>query len=256
MTLNLPFTVLTPTGDRFWCLKLLAKRLMAQTYPGPVEWVVVDDGVTNAAPRALAEIGDSTLANHGIVCYYVRRDPVPADSGAVSLGKNLKAALNIASSQWLTVFEDDDSYSPTHLDTLHARLQKADIVGTIFQKYYHLPTKSYRIYRNRGSALCSTAFRSDLLPIFKKAIKEGIKGKNKGYDARFWRMTRKDPFIQDNYEPATDTCIGMKSLPGRSGIGVGHKPRQYQPDPNFRVLKEWCGENAQDYIKMWERCFS
>ena len=43
-----------------------------------------------------------------------------------------------------------------------------------------------------------------------------------------------------------DLAIGIKGLPGRPGIGIGHKPiYQIQPDSDMLVLKKLIGE---DYI--------
>ena len=249
-------SVITPTGDRYTCLNLLAYRMLGQTIlkSKNIRWIIVDDGQSDSAERAIADVGWEILEDARVYTYFVRRTKKGPESGPVSLGRNLLAGLSYVSSEHLAIMEDDDCYFPRHLEEISTRLERgADIAGTVWQKYYHLPSKSYRIFRNRGSALCSTGMGTDILGIFGKAIDDCIKSGSKGIDARLWAMTAKDPFIQDCYEPKEDTCIGMKGMPGRHGIGVGHRPRRFLSDPNFRVLTEWCGPFAKDYVEIYNK---
>ena len=47
-------------------------------------------------------------------------------------------------------------------------------------------------------------------------------------------------------------CVGIKGMPGRAGIGIGHRPgSSYCSDPYWRKLVEFIGqEDAQYYIDL------
>ena len=58
--------------------------------------------------------------------------------------------------------------------------------------------------------------------------------------------------IIDLYNNPT-TVIGLKGLPGRPGLGVGHRPKtrdDWQYDEDYAKLIEWLG--ADDMMKVVE----
>lgn len=241
-------SIITPTGDRFETLRLLGRFLLAQTYPGIIQWIVVDDGETNASARALAEIGDSALANKGIFLTHYKRPFRPQDQGPKSLGFNLLAGLGLVSGDAVLICEDDDCYLPGHVQDLAKRLERADAAGTKWQHYYHLPSMSFRTFLNRGSALCSTGLRVNLIPTLAESARACIQSGSKGIDAHFWAAAEKARAVLDIYDPLEHTIIGMKGLPGRGGIGVGHRPKGFIRDLRAEVLMEWTKQYADTYL--------
>ena len=244
-------SIITPTGDRFETLRLLGRFLLAQTYTGLIQWIVVDDGETNATARALAEIGESALASRGIFLVHYRRPFRREDQGPKSLGNNLLAGLGLVAGRKVLICEDDDCYLPEHVQDLVGRLEKADVAGTKWQRYLHLPSMSYRVFLNKGSALCSTGLRSQFIPVLAEAARACIQSGSKGIDAHFWAAMERIPgAVLDIYDPVTHTIVGMKGLPGRGGIGVGHRPKKFQPDPGGLMLGEWTKQYESIYREM------
>jgi glycosyltransferase involved in cell wall biosynthesis len=243
-------SIITPTGDRYESLRLLFKFLMNQTFfasGGLADWIVVDDGETDAAARAVSEFSDSDLANLGIQVFHIQARGQKYLKGPRSLGANMLHGLDLATSSKILVMEDDDCYLPGYLDDMFRRLEGSWAVGTVWQKYYHLPSRSYRIFRNRGSALCSTGFAEALKPDMKAAAKHCLSSGCKGLDAFFWSRLMRSGRKLDIFEPEQDLMIGMKGMPGRSGIGVGHRPKKFKKDPNLSILREWVGPYFDDY---------
>jgi len=247
-------SIITPTGDRLEGIQNLGMFLLNQTLENVlIEWVVVDDGETQACAKALAELGESALANRGISVFYVRRKFVRSDQGPKSLARNVLEGLKVISAPRLLIMEDDDCYREWYLEEMFSRLQKAQMVGPLFQKYYHLPSMTYRIYRNRGSAFCSTGICEAAYPLLIEACRTGLQG-SKGIDAKLWQLGEKGGYSQDIFSPEKDPVIGIKGLPGRRGIGVGHKAQGYTPDPEGFILDRWCGpEYASMYRELRER---
>jgi hypothetical protein len=47
---------------------------------------------------------------------------------------------------------------------------------------------------------------------------------------------------------STHHVVGMKGLPGREGIGIGHNPNgPWTVDPALRILREWIREDVEFY---------
>ena len=60
-------------------------------------------------------------------------------------------------------------------------------------------------------------------------------------------------FIFDDFEKSIYT--GVKGMPGRNGIGIGHNERScYYPDKDNRVLKSWIvtKDDYNKYLKVRE----
>lgn len=229
-------TIITPHCDRPEALSL-CERWVGRQSRKPDQWILVDDGHIAAEPSAGQD--------------HVRR---PAgDPGFLSLCRNLLAALPLVKGEIVAVIENDDWYAPGHLSDLADRLERVALAGSIWQPYYNLPTKRWHVFRNIGASLCQTGFRRELLPLFRQAIETCIEKQTYGVDGTFWRVCRARDVHEDN--PEIRTSIGIKGLPGRAGLGVGHRPdKRWDLDENGDVLREWVGADADVYWPYWGTC--
>jgi len=148
--------------------------------------------------------------------------------------------------------EDDDWYSPHHVADIVRRLETHDAVGCSIQRYYNVAVRKWAMMQNKGSSLCQTGFRYDLLPLFVECVATCWRGDRKGIDAEFWRRLH----WQSNgrvqcFDDRLDV-VGIKGMPGRKGIGVGHDPTWggWTDDPDMTKLVEWIGEDAEVYREM------
>lgn len=93
----------------------------------------------------------------------------PQPPGARNLADNVLAALEAVTGDVVIFFEDDDFYSPRHIDRslAHLRLAKATGSGTL--NYYNIKHRCWIKMRNRGSALCQTSLRASQIPYMAQA---------------------------------------------------------------------------------------
>jgi len=114
------------------------------------------------------------------------------------------------------------------------------LVGETPSTYYHVPTRKYRLMESHGRAsLCQTAFRAELIPVLQSICRNHTDF----IDTRFWDHINQKQFLRSHF------CIGMKGLPGRPGIGVGHNPAGpcWNPDPDLAFLRAWIGNDVNLY---------
>lgn len=216
--------LLTPTGSRPEGLALLGQYLQRQTYTGPAKWVIVDD-CDPATPipetRFETEVvrpdwrwnGENTQA----ACMLAGLDRIPRDAVVF-------------------VCEDDDAYLPEYVETMLKALETADLVGENTARYYNVRTRRCRVLPTpRHSSLASTAVRGT------DALRRACEGRPKFIDIDLWRNFAGSKALLD-----AQNVIGIKGLPGREGIGVGHKPTFGTPDTSG-VLEKWAGEYSKNY---------
>lgn len=222
-------TVLTPTCDRPVAFALAEEYMRRQTLQ-PDEWIVVDGG---------EEPTRCTLGQT-----YIHQ---PSPPGARNLARNLLVGLALVKTDILVCWEDDDWYHPTHLERLlgQLRLDGVLLAGDPSQRYYNVAQRKWRVYKNRGSCLCQTGMHRSLIPTFQKTIERCLQANSYGIDGRFWSDVSRRHW---DLVP-TLTCLGIKGLPGRQGLGVGHRPdRHWRADPNCTQLQAWIGaEDAARY---------
>jgi hypothetical protein len=100
--------------------------------------------------------------------------------------------------------------------------------------------------RNVGSALCNTALKSSMLPNLRRAAEQAFDQKSFGVDRLFWESVNGSGCVHDD-----NTVVGIKGLPGRPGLGMGHRPnfnkRNWARDPGHEKLREWIGSDADLY---------
>lgn len=220
-------SLVTPTADQPLGM-LLAEQYIARQTIGFHEWIVADDGTV---PARLS-MGQKHLIRQR------------QHEGGRSLAGNMLAALPHVTGEIVVMVEHDDWYSPLHLATSLQRLQRAKATGNGYQRYYNVHHRCYRLMKNVGSALCNTAFTADLIPAMQRAAETAMRTGGYGVDRLFWDSI--DEGEKDVHD--VETVVGIKGLPGRPGLGMGHRPAEgWTLDPQLAQLREWIGEDVENY---------
>jgi len=240
---NNGISVITCTGDRPQAFEYLCNWMNNQTVK-PSEWIIVDDG---RVPM--------TVPNYPFI-KYVRREP-KSDDPKHTMILNFKEGLKYVTGDKIFVWEDDEYYAPDYINDLSILLDKYEVVGIGRSKYYHLPSSTYLIHPNMGHAsLAQTAFRKSFLNDLNTVV-DG----NDFLDQRLWdiinpgevnlKETGRSEKISKNGrgyifdDKNKSLYVGMKGLPGRKGIGSGHKGIGTK-DFGWNKLKEWI-PNEKDF---------
>jgi hypothetical protein len=160
---------------------------------------------------------------------------------------NLLSALDRVRGDRVLVIEDDDWYAPDYLETMDRWLDQADLAGEARAKYYNVFYRNYFVNANlHHASLCQTAFHASLIPTVMEICRQAIKWP----DLTLWNRVRGRKFLT---QPSGQTlCVGIKGLPGRTGIGMGHSTRAataFSADPDLKILHQWIGEDAETYAK-------
>lgn len=223
-------TLLTATGCRPAAWALCERWMSAQDYAGPVRWVIVDDG---AEPQPIA------FAREGWSLEVIR--PAPHwQKGQNTQARNLLAGLNvIGPDERLVIIEDDDHYKADWLSTVARELDRAELVGETLARYYNISTGIGRQLQNaQHSSLCSTAIRGRAIEAFRRACRKNPKF----IDLELWRS------FAGRHLFGGHRVTGIKGLPGRGGIGMGHKADfRGTKDGDGALLRSWIGADADYY---------
>lgn len=201
-------SILTPTGARPEAFAVCVEQMSVQTEPGPVRWVIVDDG-PEPMPRP-------SISGWEIVM--VRPSPVWRP-GWNTLARNLMAGLEYVTDR-VVIVEDDDQYAPWWVERCNQWLDQDDLVGESHSVYRHVSgakcegADEYACGNDAHASLCSTALRGDAIETLRDVCRE----RSDMIDIRLWRarpgrLRRPDP----------RGVVGIKGYPGRRGIGIGHQ---------------------------------
>lgn len=220
-------SVITTTCDRQRGVELCEKYMARQTVK-PDEWIVADSG---AAPATL------TMGQ-----IHIHKTEPP---GARNLGNNVLRALDAVTGDIVIFVEDDDYYLSNHIEECVKGLRDKLVHGCPDLRYYNVKHRCFIEMKNRGSALCQTAFHASLIPEMCAAAISAREANRFDIDGRFW-LHRREQSI------GPTTVIGIKGVQGTAGLGMGHRPnsstrRQWTPDPNYNKLREWIGADAEAY---------
>ena len=217
-------TLLTATGARPEAWRLCQRWMERQTYAGPVRWVVVDDG---------REAQEVRFERRNWCLEVVRPSPFWR-LGENTQARNLLAGLElIEPGARVVVVEDDDWYANDWLEHVERMLVVAELVGEIRARYYHVGKRLGREHTNtQHSSLCSTAMRGQALETFRQACETHARF----IDLELWKSH------DDRHLFAGHRVVGIKGLPGRGGIGMGHAGDfRGRRDPAGRLLAQWIG---------------
>jgi hypothetical protein len=136
------------------------------------------------------------------------------------------------------LLEDDDVYLPRYMETMLAELTTVEAVGERVSRYYNIASSRYRtLPGTHHASLAATGVQGTGL----QALTETCRVSGQRIDVRFWRgFTGIKKFLE------TSNVVGIKGLPGRPGIGVGHRDNFGTPDTR-NVLESWIGDYASNY---------
>lgn len=232
--------LITPTGCRPQQLELCAKFMQAQDYKGEVLWVIVDDGKPITAGVVKSDFREGWTI--------VKAFPRPEwRNGQNTQSRNLLAGIQVVKQftdvTSVFIIEDDDYYSSKYLRCMVDRLEGHRIAGETNTIYYNVARKGWGRNKNtQHSSLFQTAFVSDVIPLFEHICDNSPKF----IDVQLWNSV----FSPRSLFTGPNLAIGIKGLPGRPGIGVGHK-RTYpiNQDEDYTKLKELIGEDYKYYIQ-------
>lgn len=228
-------TLITPTGGRPDAFKL-CERWMSRQKVGIDQWLVVDDTFPHY-PDSKTEL---TMEQQKILA------PLPWKKGINTQRYNLGAMLPYITGDFVFVIEDDDYYSPDYLNIMSKMLGYLDVVGECDAKYFHVGLPAWKEMKNFGHAcLCQTAFRRDSLELFEKAVHSG----EYYIDIKLWDLV-KESRIKMCLFGGAPYSVGIKGMPGKFGLGVGHRPQGFTMDVEFRQLRSWIGDDYKVYKDM------
>ena len=217
-------TVITPTGGRPEGMALADRWMQAQTFQD-FKWIVLDD-CDPATPKP------------------ERADKIIRPNWRWQLGGNTQhasmLALLDAAGDKVIVVEDDDYYGPEYIELMADALTRHDQVGECNALYYHVGLRQWKDMNNAGHAsLCSTAVKG----AGKNALIAMCRAGHRMIDINLWR-SRPGHLFKSRFS------VGIKGLPGRAGIGVGHRMCGGIADPALVKLAATIGPvDAKAYEK-------
>ena len=209
-------------------------------------WLVVDDGEEPCEPL----LRDS-------LCHQIDYIKLPHDNirGMDSLRRNLvralKGILEYRCTPDTIVFflEDDWLRADWYRDALqtfedHEHLM---LLGETQTRYYHVGTRRHHTFRPNGrSALSCTAMRYNH-SLIQWLIDRAESDRTIMLDDRLWN---KGP-LQDHEKllhPESVYNVGIKGLPGKPGLGMGHRLDAKHPaDTDMSLLRQWIGDDVEHF---------
>lgn len=228
--------VITPTGGRPQQFAALTTYMLRQIYKGPVQWIVVDDVLPASA--FYDAIVPQLPRNWRLK---LLRPNKVWEPGQNTQCRNMLLALDyVEPKDTVVIAEDDDWYAPTYLDTVEGWLRNANLVGEGQARYYNVPCMKYRQLINMEHAsLCSTALKGAAINTLRSICARD----EQWIDIALWNEY-KNGVVHAN----EGLVVGLKGLPGRSGLGMGHKLLDGVRDPDGSVLHQWIGEDCRRYL--------
>jgi len=248
-------TLITPTRDRPEAFALCCRWMARQTFRGPAQWIIVDDGDVPEDLNAEAVLHHMNEVRARWEVEHVRR--APSDKPG-TLGENLIEALGHVRAPRVVVIEDDDHYSPVYVEEMLWRLRTAKAVGEIRARYYNVRDRRWHVMDNtKHASLCRTGFSADLVQRMRESAVIAIREGDPFVDLRFWGMRPTYPIPAElmlGLFQGRGISIGVKGMPGRGGLGKTHKPGVMpNRDPKWEKLVEWIGSDAREYMGLAER---
>jgi hypothetical protein len=229
-------TLITVTGLRPEAFGLCKQYVLRQTWSGPLQWIIVDDG------DPPMPVNPELFNQRGIEVTQIFPKPCWMP-GQNTLARNLLAAIPKVKHGKVFFIEDDDWYAPDYLTAQAEHMGDALLVGEHPAIYYNIAHQLFaELKNNRHASMCQTGMQASAL----NALGEVCKFPT-SIDIRLW-----DKFAPEQkvlYQGRR--CIGIKGLPGRAGLGTGHRPQpmssMWKYDSDWRALQSLVGEDHLHY---------
>lgn len=224
-------SIITPSGERHEAIKRTHYYIERQICQGPIQWILVDDSEKHYEIQKPSNV---TIFNHHKRTY-------PGNKSD-SFRANVICSLDCVYFDKIIIFEDDDWYHPGYLKLYSDRLTNYQLVGEGPARYYNIQKKTYRTLGNiKRASFCQTALRSEII----EKLLISCQRDTPFVDARLWTKDCRRFIFQDD----KPHCIGIKGMPGRLGIGMGHRCKTFTSDPEFKILERWIGKEDTDYYR-------
>lgn len=221
---------ISPTGGRPEGFALLCEYINAQTYQGDMTFIIVDD----CEPATyIPKMRDG-------IDVIVIRPEWRWKPGMNTQAQSMAAALSEVPDKAICfTLEDDDTYLPGYIETMLNAIEDYELIGERDSRYYNVATGKHRTLKGTYHAsLASTVCRGSALVALRGLCETGLK---KMLDVTLWRTFKgKKKLVGSN------NVIGIKGMPGRAGIGIGHRDHFGSVDVD-NTLTMWAGEYAGNY---------
>ena len=223
-------TLITATGDRPEAFRLCEFWMSRQSYAGPVQWIVVDDGQAPTKVRRGQQ--------------YIRREPCKGDPDH-TMCVNLRRAWKHIKHDRMLIIEDDDYYAPNYIETMLSWLQQAELVGEVGARYYFVQTRQFRVFtEHEHASLCRSGFRRSVLPLVRKLSS----GDDWRVDMKMWSQWT-GPKHLPHASSGRAISVSMKGMPGRPGVTHRLSPNwTMQSDRDLSQLRTWLGPDHEYYL--------
>lgn len=220
-------TLLTPTGDRPEAFDLCKKWISKQDYKKPIKWIIVNDGIDEL------EVENT----NNITIQYIKLPPRQPNTQSINLLEGLNYVSEDAK---LVIIEDDDYYGVEWLSTVDKYLNDYDLVGEKDTIFFNVKSKSYNKNKHdKHASLCATAMKGKALLWFREVCLNNIEW----IDHRLWKDFKGSKLLLD-----TDIVIGIKGMPGRGGISIGHDNRRFgKYDCDYKHLTQYLNQDVDYY---------
>jgi hypothetical protein len=235
---NQRVAVLTCTGGRPEAMRLCEKYIRRQTHRD-FDWVVVDDYPVPSAPATAAKI--------------IRPQPFWDQRSGHTLVRNMKEGLRALRDYDVIIFwEDDDWYAEDYVEVMLKRFaslpDSITMIGECYHKYWNARSRLWLSANNTGHAsLSTTAIRGSMI----EKLHEMLLTQTQPFiDLAMWKAFRGEGYLFPGGHQ-----FGIKGLPGRPGIGAGHRLRRNrsaQTDEDMSVLRSWIGDDANQYERFYD----
>ena len=238
--------LITPTGARPNQFNICEKVMKAQTYPGKVVWIIVDD----YEPRSTDNIKEDFREGWTIHKVY----PRPLwQLGLNTQGRNISVGINTLLTNYyedeieaIFIIEDDDYYRPIYLEEMTKRLNGFLCAGETNTIYYNVLFRYHVVNPNvTHASLFQVVFIPEAVSIFRMSLGD------KFIDARFFQILDRS---RVNLFHAGTLAVGIKGMGGRPGIGAGHRKMitRHNRDHNLVYLQNLIGiKDAQLYDRYY-----
>lgn len=221
---------LTPTGGRPEALALLGEYLNAQTYRGELTWVIVDD----CEPMSRIPTVRDGINVIVVIPEWTWRPGMNTQADCMRRG-----LLEVPKDAVLFVLEDDDIYLPEYIETMLAGISGCELIGEKTARYFNVASNRHRVIEGSfHSSMASTVCLGAALEWLREICESGTK---KLLDFKLWRE-----YPGRRKLLPTKNVVGVKGLPGRPGIGVGHK-KSFGRVAGKDLFRRWVGDYADNY---------